>query len=145
MLEFGMLADDEKRIAAELAVEGGVDYVKNSSGWGKGGRASVDDVRLLKRLVGNRAKVKASGGIRAWADAVALLATGADLLGTSATIVSPSGITREPAPHVEPVDTTGAGDAFNGALAVALAEGKSIGEAVKYACYAGHFASCVAK
>lgn len=60
-----------------------------------------------------------------------------------ATIVSPSGITRVPAPHVEPVDTTGAGDAFNGALAVALAEGKSIEEAVKYACYAGAF--CVTR
>lgn len=84
MLEFGMLTDDEKRIAAELAVEAGVHYVKNSSGWGKGGAATHEDIKLLKRIVADRALVKASGGIRNWDDAVSLLESGAVMLGTSA-------------------------------------------------------------
>lgn len=84
MLEFGMLTEDEKRIAAELAIEAGVTYVKNSSGWGKGGKATVEDITLLKEIAGDRAKVKASGGIRNKEQAEAMLNAGATLLGTSA-------------------------------------------------------------
>lgn len=84
MLEFGMLTPEEKTIAAELSIEAGVSYVKNSSGWGDGGKATVDDIQLLRSVVKERAKVKASGGIRTWEQALALLDAGADLLGTSA-------------------------------------------------------------
>ena len=52
MLEFGMLEHSEKVKAAELAIEAGITYVKNSSGWGKGGKATVDDIKLLKRNSG---------------------------------------------------------------------------------------------
>ncbi|MDF7638256.1 deoxyribose-phosphate aldolase [Lactobacillus sp. ESL0791] len=84
MLEFGMLNHDEKIKAAELAIEAGITYVKNSSGWGKGGHATVEDIKLLKQIAGDKALVKASGGIRNWKDAVSLLDAGAVLLGTSA-------------------------------------------------------------
>lgn len=84
MLEFGMLEQDEKVKAAELAIEAGITYVKNSSGWGKGGHATVEDIKLLKKIAGDKALVKASGGIRTWEQAMDMLEAGASLLGTSA-------------------------------------------------------------
>ena len=84
MLEFGMLTAEEKTRAAELAIEAGVTYLKNSSGWGQGGQATIEDIRLLSRIAQGRALVKASGGIRTWAQAQALVEAGAVLLGTSA-------------------------------------------------------------
>ncbi|MCI1985034.1 MAG: deoxyribose-phosphate aldolase [Lactobacillus sp.] len=84
MLEFGMLEHDEKIKAAELAIEAGITYVKNSSGWGKGGHATVEDINLLKEIAGEKALVKASGGIRTREQALAMIDAGASLLGTSA-------------------------------------------------------------
>lgn len=93
MLEFGLLNQEEKLIAAELAVEAGVAYVKNSSGFGEGGSATREDVALLKKVAGDTAKVKASGGIRHAAQAIELLEAGADLLGTSAGVAIVQGKT----------------------------------------------------
>ncbi|QHS23400.1 deoxyribose-phosphate aldolase [Virgibacillus sp. MSP4-1] len=84
MLEFGMLTQDEKEKAAELALEAGVSYLKNSSGWGKGGHATVEDIKLLKSIAGDQALVKASGGIRDMEKATDILNAGASLIGTSA-------------------------------------------------------------
>ncbi|MYL47113.1 deoxyribose-phosphate aldolase [Virgibacillus halodenitrificans] len=84
MLEFGMLTEKEKVKAAELALSAGVTYLKNSSGWGKGGHATMEDIKLLKRIAGDKALVKASGGIRDMEKATAILNAGASLLGTSA-------------------------------------------------------------
>lgn len=84
MLEFGMLTQDEKRRAAELAIDAGITYVKNSSGWGKGGHATIEDIKLLKEIAGDRALVKASGGIRSREQAIEFIEAGASLLGTSA-------------------------------------------------------------
>ncbi|MBS4206658.1 deoxyribose-phosphate aldolase [Bacillus sp. FJAT-50079] len=84
MLEFGMLTQDEKVRAAEIALNAGVTYLKNSSGWGKGGHATVEDVQLLKKIAGDKALVKASGGIRDFESASTILNAGAVLLGTSA-------------------------------------------------------------
>lgn len=86
MLEFGMLSEEEKVKAAELAIEAGVTYVKNSSGWGKGGKATVEDIKLLKELAGDKALVKASGGIRSREDAIRLMDAGAVSLGASSGI-----------------------------------------------------------
>lgn len=83
MLEFGMLTQEEKSIAAKLAIEAGVTYVKNSSGWGKGGKATVEDIKLLKDIAQDKALVKASGGIKTREDAIKLLNAGAVLLGAS--------------------------------------------------------------
>jgi deoxyribose-phosphate aldolase len=83
MLEAGLLSRHELARAVELAVEAGVSYVKNSSGFG-GGDATPKLISELRRLVAGRVAVKASGGIRTREDAQALLAAGADLLGSSA-------------------------------------------------------------
>jgi deoxyribose-phosphate aldolase len=83
ILETGFLSDEEKRIACDLAIEAGADYVKTSTGFGPGG-ATVEDVRLLAERAAGRARVKASGGIRTLGEARALVAAGATRLGTSA-------------------------------------------------------------
>ncbi|MFU0789707.1 MAG: deoxyribose-phosphate aldolase [Virgibacillus proomii] len=93
MLEFGMLTEEEKVKAAELAIRAGVTYLKNSSGWGKGGHATIEDIKLLKRIANGKVEVKASGGIRDMKKATEILDAGASLIGTSvgAKIVSGSG------------------------------------------------------
>lgn len=83
ILETCYLTQQEKRTACRLAVEAGADYVKTSTGFGPAG-ATVEDVRLMKEAVAGRAKVKASGGIRDWNTARAMLEAGADRIGTSA-------------------------------------------------------------
>ncbi len=85
ILETCYLTDQEKETACRLVVEAGADYVKTSTGFGAGG-ATAADVRLLRMAVNGRAKVKASGGIRDWASAKAILEAGADRIGTSASL-----------------------------------------------------------
>jgi deoxyribose-phosphate aldolase len=84
MLEFGLLPTaDLKRAACRLADEAGVHWVKQSSGWGKGGiPATSEDVRLLRATV-TRARVKASGQVNSVARALEMFNAGAELLGTS--------------------------------------------------------------
>ncbi|MDG6909530.1 MAG: deoxyribose-phosphate aldolase [Nitrososphaerota archaeon] len=84
MLEFAILDREQKVLAARLSEEAGVAGVKNSSGWGRGGPATVDDIRLLRETVSKRVHVKASGGIRNLDTALALVDAGADYLGTRA-------------------------------------------------------------
>lgn len=83
ILETSLLADDAKRRACLIAAQVGMDYVKTATGFGPGG-ATVEDVRLLRSAVGEELGVKASGGIRTWDDARALIAAGANRIGTSA-------------------------------------------------------------
>jgi len=82
IIEACHLTDEEKVAACRLAEEAGAHFVKTSTGFGPGG-ATPEDVRLLRRAVGGRLGVKASGGIRTLAQALALLEAGADVLGTS--------------------------------------------------------------
>ena len=82
ILECCYLTDDEKVRAVKAAVEAGADFVKTSTGFGRGG-ATVEDVALLKRTVGSEARVKAAGGIRTLAQCRAMLAAGAVRIGTS--------------------------------------------------------------
>ncbi len=82
ILEMPLLTLDEKLAACELSIAAGADYVKTCTGLT--GPATVEDVSLLRGVVGQRAGVKASGGIRTLADAAALVEAGADRLGTSA-------------------------------------------------------------
>lgn len=82
--EVGLLSDDEKVKALEVAVRAGAHYIKTSTGVLAGvPGASIHDVALLSRAARGRIKVKASGGIRHALDAVALLLAGADILGAS--------------------------------------------------------------
>ena len=85
IIETCLLSDEEKERACELAVKAGADFVKTSTGFGKGG-ATLRDVALIKKIVGDRIKVKASGGIRDYHTAIAMIEAGADRLGTSATV-----------------------------------------------------------
>lgn len=84
MLEFGLLPTTELRCqAARLADEAGVHWVKQSSGWGKGGiRATAEDVRLLRETV-RHARVKASGQVNSPERAIEMFEAGAEMIGTS--------------------------------------------------------------
>ena len=82
MLEYSILNPDQKVKAAVLSEEAGVAGVKNSSGWGRGGPATVEDIRLLRKTVSQKVYVKASGGIRDLDTSLALIDAGASYLGT---------------------------------------------------------------
>lgn len=82
ILETCLLTDDEKIRACNLAVKGGADFVKTSTGFSKAG-ATVSDVALMRKTVGSSCAVKASGGIRDYKTAIDMLNAGADTLGCS--------------------------------------------------------------
>lgn len=84
ILETSYLDDAQKAIAAQIAVAADADFVKTSTGFAPEG-ATIEDVRLLRQVVGDRAGVKAAGGIRSLDDALAMIAAGATRLGTSST------------------------------------------------------------
>ena len=77
------LTEEEKKIMCEIALSVGPDFIKTSTGYGEWG-AKVEDVRLMKSLVGDKIKVKASGGIRDLNAALAMIEAGAQRIGTSA-------------------------------------------------------------
>ena len=85
IVETSLLNEEQKRIAAELSLEARADFVKTSTGFSTGG-ATVEDIRLLRAVVGQRCGVKASGGIRTLADAVAMAEAGASRIGASASV-----------------------------------------------------------
>ena len=82
ILETGYLSEDEIKRACELAMASGADFVKTSTGFGPKG-ATVDDVCLMRKVVGDRVKIKAAGGIRTLQQTLELLDAGADRIGTS--------------------------------------------------------------
>ncbi len=84
ILETAALTDAQKRSACRIVRDCGAAFVKTSTGFHAAGGASVADVELLRAEVGPAFGVKASGGIRTLADAQAMLAAGANRLGTSA-------------------------------------------------------------
>lgn len=84
MLEFGFLNDDQKARAAQLASEAGIDWVKQSSGWGRGGvAATVADVAVLKANISPPCRIKVSGKVNTLDGMRALFGAGAELVGTS--------------------------------------------------------------
>ncbi len=85
ILETGLLTDSEKVKACELCKEAGADFVKTSTGFGAGG-ATVEDVRLMRETVGEKMGVKASGGIRDYETAMAMIHAGANRIGASSGI-----------------------------------------------------------
>jgi deoxyribose-phosphate aldolase len=85
ILETGLLTDEEKIQACVLAKRAGADFVKTSTGFGKGG-ATAGDIALMRRVVGSAMGVKASGGVRSKEDALAMVASGADRIGASASV-----------------------------------------------------------
>jgi deoxyribose-phosphate aldolase len=85
IIETCYLSDEEKRSACDCARQAGAHFVKTSTGFGSAG-ATAEDVALMRRAVGDTMKVKASGGIRSYEDALAMIEAGADRLGASAGI-----------------------------------------------------------
>ncbi len=82
IIETCYLSDQEKVKACEAAMRAGANFVKTSTGFGTGG-ATPEDVRLMKKTVGEGLSVKASGGIRSYHDAILMLDAGADRIGAS--------------------------------------------------------------
>ena len=87
IIECCLLTDEEKVKACELSERAGADFVKTSTGFSKSG-ATVEDVALMRKTVGDRLGVKAAGGIRDGKTAVAMIKAGASRLGCSAGIKS---------------------------------------------------------
>jgi deoxyribose-phosphate aldolase len=90
ILETAALAVPEKAAAAALVAASGAAFVKTSTGFGAGG-ATLEDVALLRGVVGDRLGVKASGGVRTAAQALALVNAGASRIGASASVAIVSG------------------------------------------------------
>jgi len=90
ILETALLTQDEKVIACELAKKAGADFVKTCTGF-SGGAATVEDIALMRRAVGPAMGVKASGGVRTYKGAAALVAAGANRLGCSASVAIVTG------------------------------------------------------
>lgn len=82
IIEACLLTDEEKVKVCTVAKLAGADFVKTSTGFSTGG-ATVEDVRLMRRVVGPDMGVKASGGVRTLADATAMIEAGANRIGTS--------------------------------------------------------------
>ena len=85
IIETCLLTDNEIITACNIAQKAGADFVKTSTGFSVKG-ADIEKEKLMRKIVGPHMGVKASGGIRTYADAVAMLEAGADRLGTSAVI-----------------------------------------------------------
>ncbi len=85
IIETGLLDDDQKKIACELAATSGVSFVKTCTGFGPG-CATADDIRLMRSVVGDSIGVKASGGIKTYEQAYELIEAGATRLGTSSSV-----------------------------------------------------------
>jgi deoxyribose-phosphate aldolase len=90
ILETSALDADQKIIGATLAKLAGAAFVKTSTGFGKGG-ATVEDVALLRRVVGPDLGVKASGGVRTAEDAIKMAQAGANRIGASASVAIVTG------------------------------------------------------
>jgi deoxyribose-phosphate aldolase len=85
ILETGLLTEAEKILACELSKKAGADFVKTSTGFAGSG-ATVQDIALMRRIVGPDMGVKASGGIRDFNQAVALIQAGASRLGCGSSV-----------------------------------------------------------
>lgn len=90
IIETCLLTDDEKARACEIVQHAGADFVKTSTGFSTGG-ASIEDVSLMRNTVGPRMGVKASGGIKDFETAAAMIAAGATRIGAGAGVAIVSG------------------------------------------------------
>jgi deoxyribose-phosphate aldolase len=96
ILESALWSPAVLRQACEAVVDAGADFVKTSTGFHPSGGASTDAVGIMREAVGTRARVKASGGIRDTAAALAMVGAGADRLGLSATVAVLGGLDGAP-------------------------------------------------
>ena len=82
IIETSLLNQDEKALACNIVMESGAAFVKTSTGFSSSG-ATLEDVRLIKKLVGDRVGIKASGGIKTKNEALKLIEAGSNRIGTS--------------------------------------------------------------
>ncbi|TFC44702.1 deoxyribose-phosphate aldolase [Cryobacterium sp. TmT2-59] len=94
IIESAALTDAEIVGACQASVAAGADFVKTSTGFHPAGGATVHAVRLMKQTVGDRAEVKASGGVHSFEEAAALIEAGATRLGVSGSAALLSGATH---------------------------------------------------
>ncbi len=85
IIETCYLTDEEKIKASLIAKDAGASFVKTSTGLGPKG-ATIEDIRLLKKVLGDTIKIKASGGIRDYETCLAMIETGAERIGTSSSV-----------------------------------------------------------
>lgn len=85
ILETCLLTDDEKVLACEISKKAGADFVKTSTGFSKEG-ATVQDIALMRRVIGPEMGVKAAGGVRTFDDAKLMIESGATRIGASASV-----------------------------------------------------------
>ena len=90
ILETSALDTEQKIIACSLSKLAGAAFVKTSTGFGKGG-ATVEDIQMMRRIVGSELGVKASGGVRTAEDAIKMAQAGANRLGASASVAIVTG------------------------------------------------------
>ncbi len=93
IIETCLLTDEEKILACEIAKKAGADFVKSSTGFSSGG-ATIEDIAMMRKVVGSDMGVKASGGIKDFAAASAMINAGADRLGTSSGIAIVGGVPK---------------------------------------------------
>ncbi len=91
ILETGLLTDEEKVLACQIAKKASATFVKTSTGFAKGSAATAEDIALMRRTVGPRMGVKASGGVRSLADARKMIEAGATRIGTSSGVAIVTG------------------------------------------------------
>lgn len=85
ILETALLSESAKELVCRAAESAGADFVKTSTGFAGGG-ATREDIELMHRLVGGRLGIKASGGVRSYEDAAAMVTAGATRIGASSSL-----------------------------------------------------------
>ncbi len=90
ILETCLLSDEEKVTACSIAMDAGAAFVKTSTGFSKSG-ATTEDIRLMRKTVGSLLGVKASGGVRNYQTAIAMIEAGASRIGASSSIAIVNG------------------------------------------------------
>ncbi|MEN8172172.1 MAG: deoxyribose-phosphate aldolase [Chloroflexota bacterium] len=111
IIETSLLTDHEKETACLLSKEAGADFVKTSTGF-SGGGATVEDIALMRRVVGPEMGVKASGGVKNYNDAVKMIAAGATRIGASAGIKIVQGELEDQGTGTENPESEGAADDY---------------------------------
>ncbi|OFX22195.1 MAG: deoxyribose-phosphate aldolase [Bacteroidetes bacterium GWA2_31_9] len=94
IIETGLLSEEEKILACEISKKANADFVKTCTGF-MGGGATVADIQLMRRIVGSKIGVKASGGIKDFKQAIALINAGANRLGCGASVAIVTGATSQ--------------------------------------------------
>jgi deoxyribose-phosphate aldolase len=90
IIETALLTQDEKVMACQLAKKAGADFVKTCTGF-SGGGATVEDIALMRGVVGRDMGVKASGGVRTYKSAIAMIGAGATRIGAVSSVAIVTG------------------------------------------------------